>query len=591
MLLLLICACTNIQAQMNIINTISGNGFGGFSGDNGPAINAKLYAPEMLCLDKYGNIYITDVDNNRIREINISTGIITTIAGNGTAAYYGDNGPATDAMLYNPEAVMTDTSGNIYIGDGWNYRVRKINCVTGVITTIAGTGIAGNTGDGGPATNAQISRATGLCFDKFGNLYIADWLNHNIRKVDALTSVITTFAGTTGGYSGDNGPATNAQIQASSVFADSLNNVYLADQGNHVIRRVDAVTGIITTIAGTGVAGYSGDNGPATHAQLNQPRGIYVDKHKNIFIADYQSGTVRKIDPLTSIITTVAGTGTLGYSGDNGPATNAQLQCTDVFLDDTGSILIAEGANCVIRKVYYCPGNPVASFTDTGTHIIGYTYTGTTRLMDSVRWNFGDGGTSTLLNPVHIYTANGTYHSCVTAYTYCGSDSACHDFIICVTPPLASFTDTGTHTIGYTYTGTTTLMDSVRWYFGDGGTSALMNPIHTFTASGTYHVCVTVYTSCGSDSACSDKVVLGVPFVSLVNVKIYPNPGNDELHITGVLQKTGYRLLTVTSICIQQGVLDQGNNTLSIKNFAPGIYILEMTGQDGVRNIMRVIKE
>ena len=277
-------AYVSAQAQVNIINTIAGNDTTGFRGDNGLAINAEFNTPESLCLDKYGNIYIADVYNNRIRKITTSTGIITTIAGTNAGGYNGDNIPATNALLSSPESIAVDTAGNIYIGDGQNYRVRKVNSTSGVITTVVGSGVSGNIGDGIPATNAQIKNVSGLCFDKFGNLYIVDWLNSIVRKVDAITGIISTFVGTTAGYSGDNGPATNAQIQATSVFADSLNNIYLADEYNYAILKVDALTGIITTIAGKDTAGYSGDNGQATNAKLNKPRSLYIDRQQNIFL-------------------------------------------------------------------------------------------------------------------------------------------------------------------------------------------------------------------------------------------------------------------------------------------------------------------
>ena len=241
-----------------------------------------------------------------------------------------------------------------------------------------------------------------------------------------------------------------------------------------------------------------------------------------------------------------------------------------------------------------CTSSPIAAYTDTGTHTIGFTYTGTTTGIDSVIWTFGDGNTGTGTTPLHTYTASGTYHACATVYTDCGSDIHCSDVTVTIcTLPTASFSDTGTHIFSFTYTGTTTGLDSVVWNYGDGNTGTGIAPLHTYTATGTYTVCVTAYTACGSDSACHTVVVstTGIGGFSLSNVQVYPNPVSEELHIVGVPVNTGYRLLNVTGVAILQGTLAQGRNTLSVKNFAPGIYILEMMGADGVRDRVRVVKD
>jgi len=363
LLLLLCCACLHTLAQQTLITTIAGQpvnslGWGGYSGDGGPAINAKLDVPEGICLDKWNNLYIADAANNRVRKIDLNTGIITTVAGIGPtglpSGFSGDNGPATNAQLWIPSAVFTDTAGNVYIADGANDRVRKITVATGIITTVAGNGTTGDTGDGTPATNAELNGPVGLCLDKHGNIYIADYNNNVVRKVSAETGIITTFAGNQGvGYSGDNGPATNATFQGPcQVFADSMDNIFICDQYNHAIRKVAATTGLITTIAGNGTPGYTGDNGPATDAQLNQPAGIFIDGQNNIFIAQYRDEAIRRIDAGTGIITTVAGTGIGGYSGDGGPATDAKLTCTDMWVDNYGSMYIADYDSSRIRKVY-----------------------------------------------------------------------------------------------------------------------------------------------------------------------------------------------------------------------------------------------
>ena len=354
LIIIISCACYNMQAQENIIVTVAGKESAGYSGDGGPATNAKLNSDEGFCLDNFGNLYIADGFNSRVRKVNLTTGIITTIAGTDSAGYNGDGILATNANLYVPEAVFTDSAGNIYIADGLNNRIRKVSIATGIINTICGNGILGNGGDGGLAINAELNNPVGICLDRSANIYIAVYDNNKIRKITNSTNIITTFAGTgVIGYSGDGEAATNATFNGPiQCFADSIGNIFICDQYNHAIRKVDATTNIITTIAGNGTAGHTGDGGLAVNATLNQPCGIYVDNQENIFIAEYGDGVIRKIDGATGIISTVAGTGTRGYSGDGGPATAAELKCGDVFVDKNGVIYIADEDNNRVRMVY-----------------------------------------------------------------------------------------------------------------------------------------------------------------------------------------------------------------------------------------------
>jgi len=361
LMLFFTCACVNTQAQVNIITTICGDDTAGYSGDNGLAKNARLSHPEDICLDKDGNILIADAANNRIRKINLITGIITTIAGNDTAGFSGDEGLASIAKLNSPEGVITDANGDIYIADAANQRIRKITISTGIITTIAGNGTIGSSGDGGAATNAEMWGPSGVYVDKYKNIYFADNLNNKVRKVEMATGIITTIAGTRSiGYAGDHGPAIDAELSGpGDVSLDSSGNIVFTDTYNSAIRKINATTGIITTIAGFGTYGYSGDSGPATAAYLNEPNGIFIDKQNNIFIGEYGNGVIRRIDGTTQIITTVAGNGTYGYSGDDGPATNAQLMPDAAWVDDFGTMYIADYDNHAIRKVY----NPTLGVT------------------------------------------------------------------------------------------------------------------------------------------------------------------------------------------------------------------------------------
>ena len=325
------------------ITTIAGSGERGFSGDGGPASQAQLFAPFDVAADGLGNLYIVDSFNDRIRKVD-ATGTITTIAGTGEYGFGGDGGPASQAQLFYPRGVAVDGPGNVYIAAG--SRIRKVDS-TGTITTIAGRGGFFG-GDGGPAVEAQFHYPSGMAVDVAGNLYIADTGNHRIRKVDA-TGTITTIAGRT--FSGDGGPASQAQLsEPEGVAADRAGNVYIADSNNHRIRKVDA-TGTITTIAGTGESGFSGDGGPASQAQLSLPRGVAVDGLGNLYIADRSNSRIRKVD-LTGTITTIAGSGAYGFGGDGGPASQAQLsEPYGVAVGGLGNLYIGDRNNQRIRKV------------------------------------------------------------------------------------------------------------------------------------------------------------------------------------------------------------------------------------------------
>jgi sugar lactone lactonase YvrE len=304
------------------IATVAGNGTQGFSGDGAAAIGAEVHYPFGVAVDSHGNVYIADTPNNRIRMVN-TAGIIATIAGNGVAGYSGDGGPATYAALFNPMGVAVDSHGNLYIADERNNRIRMVN-TSGTITTVAGNGIVGSSGDGSPAISASLYYPTGIAVDGSGDLFIADSNNQRVRKVNASGN-ITTVAGTgTIGYNCNNGTATSAGLHTPyGVAVDSSGNLYIADYGNQCIRKV-ATSGSITTVAGNGVASYGGDFGPATSAELNYPTGVAVDSSGNLYIADYVNYRVRKVDT-SGIITTVAGTGKAGYTGDGGPSDSADL--------------------------------------------------------------------------------------------------------------------------------------------------------------------------------------------------------------------------------------------------------------------------
>jgi sugar lactone lactonase YvrE len=325
--------------QTYTVKTLAGSPIPGYTGDNGYATAAQLDYPWGLTADASGNLFIADHANNVIREI--SKAVITTVAGNGVAFYSGDSGQATNASLSFPSGVAVDASGNLFIADYFNQRIRKVS--KGVITTYAGTGnSSGFSGDGGQAISAQLGGPEGVAVDAAGNLYIADVYNQRIRKV-ATNGVITTVAGNgTAGYSGDGGLAVAAQLRSPyGLTLDAAGNLYIADSDNNCIRKV-STNGIIATVAGNATPGYSGDGGPAVSAQLKTPWSVAVDSAGAIYIADLSNNAVRKVSNGT--ITTVAGGGS-GFTGA-GPANGIGLNAPNgVAVDVDGNLYIADTGN------------------------------------------------------------------------------------------------------------------------------------------------------------------------------------------------------------------------------------------------------
>jgi uncharacterized protein (TIGR03437 family) len=372
-----------------VISTVAGNGIQGYSGDGGAATSAEFNGPYDVKLDSSGNFYISDSGNFRVRKV--SGGTISTIAGNGTQGYSGNGGPATSAELNSPAGLAFNSSGNLYIADFGNYVVWKI--AGGTITVVAGNNGdgAGFAGDLGPATGAQLSNPSGVVLDAAGNLYISDPGNNDVREVCSNTcpawsgtsGEINTYAGNFNagpGYSGDGGQATLAQLQNPNGLAvDSAGNLYIADSDNQVIRKVTAATGVITTVAGNGSAGYSGDGGPATEASLSEPLGIAVDSNGYLYIADTDNCVIRVVEP-NGIITTIAGNAQLGcgYTGDNGLAQAAQLNYPSGVAVSGSKVYIADGGNQVIRLLDTLGSNLLITTTSplpTGKVNVAYSQT------------------------------------------------------------------------------------------------------------------------------------------------------------------------------------------------------------------------
>lgn len=338
------------------IATMAGDGKQGYVGDGSNAVTAELNSPAGVAVDSSGNVYVADSQNNVVREVLAANNEIVTVAGTGTAGYSGDGAAATSAQLNGPAGVALDSSDNLYIADSNNSVIRIVNLTNGMISTFAGNGTAGYSGDGGNPINAELNAPTGIAVDSQGNLFVADTGNNVIRKITISNTSISTFAGNgIAGSSGDGGPATMAELNLpTSVTVDSAGTLYIADTLNQRIRKIAPATGIISAYAGQGQFGFSGDDGPALGAEFSSPTGVATDANGNLYITDVGNSVVREVSASDHVIHTIAGNGTWGYSGDYGPATSAQLGIDHfdaVAVDSSGNVYIADADNNAVRVV------------------------------------------------------------------------------------------------------------------------------------------------------------------------------------------------------------------------------------------------
>lgn len=533
------------------ISTIAGIGTSSFSGDGGLAVSAELAQPVSVVKDGSGNIYISDQGNHRIRKIAAATGNITTIAGSSTSGYSGDGGAATSAKLYYPYGIAVDGSGNVYIADQANNRIRKVTVSTGVITTIAGSGTAGFSGDGSAATSAQLNNPSAIAIDGSGNVFIADQYNQRIRKITASTGNISTIAGTgTYSYSGDGGAATSATFQnPTGIEIDASGNIYIADLFNHVIRKITASTGVITTVAGSGTAGYSGDGSAATSANLNYPTDIALDDSGNIYISVQYSHRIRKVSALTGNISTVAGTGSAGYSGDGGPATSAQINYpTGISADAGGNLYIADRENHRIRFV--CNYLTKPTVTSSVTYCLGATATALSATGSSLKWfTTPIGGTGSTTAPTPSTASAGTIKYYVASVSPYGCEGPRDSIAVVVNPlPLApTVTSPVTYCQGATATALSASGSSLKWYTtatGGTGSSTAPTPSTASTGTTTYYVSQTSSTTgCESPRASISVVVTTVPSAPLATTSVTYCVGSTTVPLTA----TGTGLLWYTS--------------------------------------------
>ena len=344
--------------QAGQITNFAGNGQAGYSGDGGPAAQAQFNQPFLCVTYEKGGLFVADALNHCVRFIDGKTGTCTTVVGTGQKGYTGDGGPARSATLNEPYALALDKQRNLYIVDRLNAVIRRVDGSTGIISTLAGTGVKGFAGDGGPASKAQFREPNDCILDGRDGLLVADVTDWRIRRIDLPTGTITTFAGTgkpsdraRAHSSGDGGPAVKAVLAgARAVCVDAKGIVFVCEREGNVVRKVD-LSGKITTVAGTGMKGYSGDGGSPLQATLNGPKGLRCDPKGNLLIVDCENHAIRKLDFSTNRITTIAG-GRRGTRGDGGPATQAELNRPHgCIMDKDGSLIICDSENHRVRKV------------------------------------------------------------------------------------------------------------------------------------------------------------------------------------------------------------------------------------------------
>jgi len=440
-------ACAGAQCTPDgdsIITAFAGTGIPGYSGDGGPATSATISSDQFgIASDSLGNVYICDSGNHVVRMVNTS-GIITTFAGNGTAGFSGDGGPATSAEFDSPYFACADPAGNVYIGDFNNYRIRKVN-TSGIISTFAGTGVVGYTGDGGQANMAEINQPFGVAMSAAGNLLIADRGNSVIRSV-APSGIITTIAGTgVAGFSGDGGLAINAKLeQPEGVCQAPDGNIFFFDDGNFRMRMINTC-GIINTIAGNGTNGYTGNGGQATSAELGDVHGAGFSG-ANIYLADVDENVIREINTC-GVITTIAGNGLQGNTGNGGAALLSIIsQPQGMTIDPSGNIYFPSLTLAVVRKIAPdCSPSPTPACLTPTLACTPYTPTGT---IGPNNTNTATNSPTITLTPTTTPTPTMTFSPTITftpTLTFTGTISS---------TPTLTFTITQTYTPLLTPTAT-----------------------------------------------------------------------------------------------------------------------------------------
>ncbi len=601
------------------IFTTAGNGTATFGGDGFSAALAQINDPRGVTFDATGNMYISDAGNHRIRKVTPG-GVISTFAGTGVPGMSGDGGPATAAELNAPWGIAADNAGNIYYADIYAARVRKIS-PSGIITTFAGTGIIGYSGDGGPATAATIGDVSGVTADLAGNVYITSPGNNCVRKVNPA-GIITTIAGTgTLGYSSDGGPATAAQLNTPhAVTIDALGNIYIADQYNQRVRKINT-SGIISTIAGTGTGGFSGDGGPATAAEVLNPTSVAVDGTGNIYIASYNAHVIRKIDG-AGVISTLGGVAfSAGYNGDGGSADTSQLNHPyAITLGPDGGLYIADQLNNRIREIttVACTNADAgviissngSAFCSNDSSILALTAVNSGTGY-SYQWQSStDGATWTNVGYNHPGYQTGSVGSEVINYraiVTCGPASISDTSATYVITPVNTVSPSITVTLnpgttispGTTVTFTAAVINggttpTLQWYKnGLPIVGATTNPFITNALADNDTITCLVHSNavCAApDSVESAKIVMSVNTSVAdahtdLSARLYPNPTGGSIHLSGKVPVTGQLSVQVENILGQKvysADLNGGNGILNLELMLPGnctngVYIVKLS--------------
>jgi len=533
----LIIFCTllafTVTCQSQIIVTFAGNGTAASTGDGGTRGAASFNHPGGAYYDHSGNVFVVEYTGCKVRKISPS-GIVSTFAGTGAYGYGGDGGPATNASFAYPIDILEDSHGNYYVTDNSNMRIRKID-TSGIITTFAGNGTVGYYGDGGPATNAALNNPNRIGIDIYNNIYIGDADNNVVRKVDTL-GIITTVAGTgTAGFSGDGGPATAAKInQAMAVTFDGNGNMYIADGHNSRIRKVTP-SGIISTFAGNGTSGMTGDGGPATDATLEYPNGVTCDQSCNVYYTDWNGQKVRKING-SGIISTVVANGTAGFNGDGGLATLAEVDGpNNLTFDPAGNLFIPDFYNNRVREIE----------------------------------NLGESGVCPPVVPIASFTA--------------ASDSICKDS--CMT-----FVSTSTGTI-----------DSVRWVATGAsiGAPTSLNTSICFTTTGPVQIKFYVYGVGSEDSSITTinvkNCTTGVPAENMLSDNIWiSQTGYNELEILSSIPIIGSQSIAIvdaTGRTLAKTTWPAGSHSMLLNGLymTSGLYFVRIEGE-GCSKVIKWVK-
>ena len=585
------------------ISTFCGNGVAANTGDGGLATTSSINYPIGGVFDRLGNYYfVTATGGNSVREI-YPSGIISTICGGHSIGFSGDGGAATAAQLNNPQAVNVDESGNLYIADNWNHRIRKINITTGIISTVVGTGIRGFSGDGGAATDAKLNSPTDICFDRHGNMYIADCWNWRIRKVTP-SGIISTYAGCDDSvsYRGDGGPATNASITlVHGIAIDQNNNLLLA--GSRRVRMVDT-NGIISTIAGCDTASITswGDGRIATCASIGADK-IACSPDGKIYFCAFSGHRVCVID--RGILNTVVGTGIAGSTGDGGRADSAEINYpSGLIVDQCKNLYISEGHGFRIRKVTFpgttnatihisaspsdtiCPGMPV--LFDAAITLGGAT--------PGYRWYVNgiarDSGSSRF---TYIPTAGDSVWCVFTSSSPCAVPPVVSSNVVHMVPRNLGITIAappwgivGTNVaVTATITGSDTGSCTYKWY--NRGVYATTTAIPRYTyikAAGIDTITATLiynHADC-TDSASSNRItvrdsVLGIAtFTMPAEVEIYPNPAHNTLGVTSNNSIEQLEVLNVVGQQLKNTAPRTKQTEITIGDLPKGMYLLRING-------------